>query len=102
MTCRQVVFVWGSEPPAWSIGYDEPLAPHDSGFSVLFDDAPDPEEVEGIVDREELAEAGVTLVCIHCLIEDHPEIGRGLDVARRFGAADLDEDGEWVAADPNR
>ena len=26
----------------------------------------------------------------------HPEIGRGLDLAREHGAADLDDDGEWV------
>jgi hypothetical protein len=30
------------------------------------------------------------------LIDDHPEIGRGLDMAREHGAADLAESGEWV------
>ncbi len=27
------------------IGFEEPLWPGDSGFTVLFDDAPDPDEV---------------------------------------------------------
>ena len=38
--------VWGAEPPAFSIGWMEPLGSWDSGFTVIFDDAPDPEEVE--------------------------------------------------------
>ncbi|HXQ85228.1 MAG: hypothetical protein WCE47_12670 [Gaiella sp.] len=33
---------------------------------------------------------------MHCLLDEHPEIGRGLDLAREHGAADLDDDGEWV------
>ena len=42
---------------------------------------------------------GVTLVCLHCLLDDHPELGRGLDLAREHGAADLDENDEWVAGE---
>jgi exoribonuclease II len=36
------------------------------------------------------------------LIDDHPEIDQGLDVAREYGVADLDENGEWVVGDLRR
>jgi hypothetical protein len=88
--------VWGSEPPAFSIGYDERMGPADSGFTVLFDDAPDPDEVEGPDDPR------LSLVCLSCLVDDHPELGRGLDIAREYGVADLDESGEWVVGDLSR
>jgi hypothetical protein len=87
---KTFALVWGSEPPAFSIGHDEPMGAADSGFSVLFDDAPDPDEVEGPHDPR------ISIVCLHCLIDDHPELGRGLDIAREYGVADLDESGEWV------
>lgn len=96
---RTVAMVWGSEPPAFSIGYETPRGPLDSGFSVLFSDAPDPKDFDEAAD--ELPE-GITLVCLHCLIEDHPELGRGLDLAREYGLADLDENGEWVVGDLSR
>ena len=51
-------------------------------------------------DREELDEQGqhpdISIVCLGCLIDDHPELGRGLGLAREYGVADLDDDGEWV------
>ena len=93
---KTFALVWGSEPPAFSIGYDEPLGPADSGFSVLLNDAPDPDEVEGPDDPR------ISLVCIDCLIDDYPELGRGLDIARRFGVADLGEDGDWGVGDVSR
>jgi hypothetical protein len=97
-----LAWVWGSEPPVFSIGYEKPSGANDSGFTVLFDDAPDPEEV----DQAQLSEGefppGITFVCLHCLINDHPEIGRGLDIAREYGVADLDENGEWVVGDLGR
>ena len=86
---RTAALVWGSEPPVFSIGYETPSSPGDSGFSVLFDDAPDPDDVTP-------GDPRVQWVCLHCLIDDNPEIGRGLEVARGWGAADLDDDGEWV------
>jgi hypothetical protein len=90
--------VWGAEPPAFSIGYErEKLGPWDSGFTVIFDDAPDPVEVGDQADHP-----GVSLVCLDCLVDDHPEIGRGLDIAREYGVADLDESGEWVVGDLSR
>lgn len=94
---RLLAWVWGSEPPAFAIGYERgKLGPQDSGFTVLFADAPDPADV----DEHEMHPA-ISFVCLHCLIDQHPEVGRGLDVARENGAADL-IDGEWVAADPDR
>ena len=94
---RTVAWVWGSEPPAFSIGHEEPMWPGDSGFTVLFDDAPDPEDAGRAGQHP-----AISLVCLHCLIDDHPEIGPGLDIAREYGVADLDEDGEWVVGDLSR
>ena len=73
---KTTAVVWGSEPPAHSIGREKPMWPGDSGFTVLFDDAPDPDDVHGTDDPR------ISLVCLHCLLDDHPEIGRGLDIAR--------------------
>jgi hypothetical protein len=88
--------VWGSEPPAFSIGYEREKAwPGDSGFTVLFDDAPDPEDAYP-------DHPGITIVCLDCLLAEHPEIGRGLDIAFEYGVADLDENGEWVVGDLSR
>ena len=79
--------VWGSEPPAFSIGWRSRWG---VGFRlhVLFDDAPDPDDVEpyetrrrrpGSADPPGLPPRG------------HPEIGRGLDIAREHLVADLDD-----------
>ena len=100
MTGHTTAFCWGSEPPAHSIGYEQPLGPTDSGFTVLFDDAPDPDDLPPPMAKE--LPPGITLVCLHCLLDDHPEIGRGLDLAREYGVADLDDDGEWVVGDLSR
>lgn len=100
MVTKTYAMVYGTAPPAFSIGFEEEkIGPGDSGFTVLFDDAPDPEDLPDFTD--ELPD-GVTLVCLHCLIQDHPEIGRGLDIAREYGVADLDDDGEWVVGDLSR
>jgi hypothetical protein len=92
---KAVAVVWGSEPPAFSIGWCEPMWPGDSGLTVLFGDAPDPDEVGPDDPR-------ITLVCVSCLIDDHPEPGWGLDIAPEHGVADLDDDGEWVVGDLSR
>ena len=97
---KTAAMVWGSQPPAFSIGYDEPMGPGDSGFSVLFSDALDPESLPE-TNPDELPE-GITLVCMNCLLDDHPELGRGLDLAREHGVADLDENDEWIVGDLSR
>lgn len=101
MTKHEKTWAWvlGNEPPAFSIGYEmKKLGPTDSGFTVLFSDAPDLEDVE----LPEGEPPPGSLVCLHCLIDDHPEIGRGLDIAREYGVADLDDNGEWVVGDLSR
>jgi len=67
----------------------------DSGLTILFDDAPDPHDVEPDDPR-------ITLVHLSCLIDDHPELGRGLDIAREYGVADRGDDGERVVGDLSR
>jgi hypothetical protein len=44
---------------------------------------------------------GASIVCLGCLIDDNPELGRGLDLAREYGVADL-ADGGWVVGDLSR
>ena len=92
---KATAVVWGSQPPAHSVGYCEPMWPGDSGLTFFLDDAPDPDEVQPDDPR-------ISLVCLACLIDDHPELGRGLDIAREHGVADLDDDGEWVVGDLSR
>jgi hypothetical protein len=90
-----------SMPPSGSSGLEVELGSpcpsgiSDSGLTILLDDAPDPSEVEP-------GDPGVGLVHLSCLIDDHPELGRGLDIAREYGVADLDDDGEWVVGDLSR
>ncbi len=63
---------------------EEPL---DSGFVLLApDDSFDPDDHD--------AETGWAVVCLGCLIDDHPEAGRGIDLAREHGAAVV-RAGEW-------
>ena len=73
------------------------MGPGDSGFTVLYADAPDPDELD-----EQGRHPDVTIVCLGCLVDDHPEIGRGLDLAREYGVADLDKNGAWVVGDVSR
>ena len=94
-TCGKTALCWGSEPPAHTVAYEEPLGPGDSGFSVLFEDAPDPDDLPPIGEPPAGLPPGLSLVCLACLIEDEPDIGRGMDIAREHGLAELDDDGEW-------
>lgn len=56
-------------------------------FVLLAADCPaDPADYDG----------GLVVTCMSCLLEQHPEAGRGLDLAKRHGAAHLDEGGEWM------
>ena len=41
---------------------------------------------------------GITIGHLGCLLDEHPELGRGLDIAREHGVADLEND-EWVVGD---
>ena len=80
----------GLEPPVISIGYVGANASPATRDSACSSPSADPDDVKA-------GDSGISLVCLHCLVDDHPEIGRGLDIAREHGVADLDENGEWVA-----
>ena len=95
---HEFAIVWGSEPPAFSIGFEaKKIAPNDCGFSVIFSDAPDPEDVD-----DPAAHPDIGLVHLHHLLEEDPGLARGLDIAFEYGVADLDDDGEWVVGDLSR
>ena len=83
---KTVAIVAGSIPPVVSISWEPPKSPIDSGYCVLFSDV-DP-------DNDDATDAD--LVCMNCLVDDHPEIGAALDSARAHGQVDLDESGVWV------
>jgi hypothetical protein len=91
-----MAMVIGKRPPVLGVIYDDEAAAHegDSGFTVLFDDAPNQSELR--VGVHGYDDPRVTTWCLHCLIDEHPEVGRGLDLAKEHGTVDLDvETGEW-------
>lgn len=90
-----LVMVWGSEQRICSIGCEEPLGRWDSGYVVLFDDAPAPGELDEYANPAD--HPGIHAMHLDCLLEEHPEIADGLAVAGEHGVADLDVDsGVWV------
>ena len=54
-------------------------------FTVVLEDTPGP---DGPSDAP---------VCIDCLLDNHPSLGKGLDIALEHRGAER-RDGEWVAA----
>jgi hypothetical protein len=72
--------------PVDFVSWNEPEAPNDSGFSLFSKDDPPPWH---------LADEDLRSVCPTCLIDDHPEAGRGMDLARQHGFA-WREHGEWL------
>lgn len=93
---ESLALLWGREPPIRSIGHLESTDPRDSGFTVLCDDAPAPDDVADLDDPR------LTWVCLHCLVNEHPEIGLGLEIAREHRVADLSDDGEWIIGKTSR
>ncbi len=92
VTEGRMALVWGSQGEPHSIGFErEPAWAGDSGFSVLLADS---DEVVGPED--------LRLVCLECLVSEYPKIDRGLYIAREYGVADLDDDGEWIVGDLSR
>lgn len=87
-TAKSLAVVVGAESPVSAIVYHEPILPDDSGFTVLFADAPK----FHLPDVSECQS-----VCLGCLINTLPEdVGRGFDLARSQGFAKLDSGGEWT------
>jgi hypothetical protein len=92
MSHGKLVVAVGSESPVATVIYHGESPPLDSGYTVLFADAPE--------ELPDLDDPCLHTVCLHCLIELHPEAGRGLDLAKKHGTADRDpETGEWFAGD---
>lgn len=82
----------GRVPPIKAVNYDrDETIEWDSGFLVVFSDAPPSDEVD--------EDAPSELLCLHCLIDEHPEVGAALDLARVHGEVWLDGGGEWVPLD---
>lgn len=85
-----VAFLFGEEPPAMTVICDHVVDPDPEGrlwFSIVFTDAP--ENAADATDPE--------FVCLDCVVEEHPEIGAALDMAREHGCAMRDiETGEWL------
>ena len=44
----------------------------------------------------------IRVMCSRCLLEEHPEVGPGLALAREYGVADLADGGEWIVGDLGR
>jgi hypothetical protein len=100
VSCGPVAIVLGSERPAHAISFLKPIAAWDSGFMVVYSDAPTPDELDQR-DDDDLEDS--ELICLHCLLDDDPALGRGLDLAREHGGqVDLGENGEWVVVDLSR
>jgi hypothetical protein len=91
--------VWGSEPPAFSVGFEQPTWTGDSGYTVIFEDAPSPQDVAG-VEPGEHPDVHVMHTC--CLLEEYPELVAAFAIAAEHGAADLADDGEWVGRNLSR
>ncbi len=86
---RRDVIVLGERWPAKAISYLEPIGEWDSGFYVVLEDAPEPDDVSD--------DEPTQLVCLECLIEEHPELGQGLDLAREHGEIEWDRERDgWV------
>jgi hypothetical protein len=82
-------FVWGSSGPVVSVVYvpNEAGSTFDCAFSLLREDAP-PDEPLSSTPQE--------LVCLDCAMDEWLGIGRGLDLARAHGGAEL-AGGRWRA-----
>jgi hypothetical protein len=79
---RLVVQV-GEQDPVAAVLYSEPADPVDSGFTVIMSDVP---EDPLVVPEEEFFDRMLPL-CLCCVIDNHPEAGHGLDLARNYGFA---------------
>ena len=60
-------------------------APGQRWFTVVLDDSPGPDSEPQVP------------VCIDCLLDEHPSLGTGLDIALEHRGAEW-RDGEWLAA----
>jgi hypothetical protein len=81
-----VAIVWGVDGTPVEVLCDPATdPPGQRWFSVVLDDAEGPDG------------PSQAPVCVGCLLDQHPMLGRGLDVALEHRGAKW-RDGEWVAA----
>jgi hypothetical protein len=69
--------------PIRAVSYLKPEDSWDSGFAVWS------------VPPDAADDVGSALVCLDCFIEDNPEAGRGMDLARKHGEA-IRRGDEWI------
>jgi hypothetical protein len=63
---------------------------HEPSYLVLSEDTPE--------DPAELSASDFRSVCLGCLLDRHPELGRGLDVAREARSSPEVGGARWVPA----
>lgn len=81
-----VAIVYGSEGEPVAVLCDAATDPPGQlWFTVVLDDSLGPESGPEVP------------VCVDCLLDEHPRLGRGLDVALEHRGAEW-RDGEWVPA----
>jgi hypothetical protein len=86
-----LAWVIGTVPPVVAVVREPPdlKGEGEGGLVVLMSDAPhDPWELQH-------TDPGLTRWCVHCIIDAHPDCGRGLDLALEHGGACRDKDGTW-------
>ena len=92
MSHGRAAIVLGGRWPAKAISYLEPEERWETGHMVVLEDVPEPEELSG--------DESSRLVCVDCLLEEQPEVGSGLDLARVHGQVVWDvSSGGWVPHD---
>ena len=89
---RGCVLIGDTDDPVVLVHYRrERVVSWDSGFEFVTSSAPDPEDI---------SDDDIKLLCLHCLKLRHPEVERGLLLARAYGSSWWsDEEGSWMAED---
>jgi hypothetical protein len=71
--------------PITGVSYLEPTETWDSGYACFS------------VPPNQLADTTTGVMHVHCVLDQQPDVGRGMDVARRHGETIRDGD-DWLAA----
>jgi hypothetical protein len=85
--------VLGKESPIVAVCFDREngVQGRDSGFMIVFSDAPPP--------GDSLEEGTTGVADLGCLIDEFPDLGVVLDLAREHGEVWRAEDGVWKPID---
>ncbi len=88
----RAVIVCGERWPAKAISFLEPEEQWETGHLVVLEDVPEPDDLSG----DEPSHP----VCVDCLLEERPEVGRGLELAWEHGEVVWDADErKWLPRD---